>query len=124
MFYIVFDFLGAVRVSEFFSDNTLSGIQSSISCGSSTRIIDCLATTDSQCPSSSLDVGVVCAPLSTDTDPNCDDGDVRLRDGETVLEGRVEVCVNHAWGSVCSQGFTEAEAEVVCSQIGLPFNGE
>ena len=110
---------------EYFHDNTLSGIQfeSPISCGSSTRIADCLATTDS-CSPTSPDVGVVCAPNSTDIDPNCEDGDVRLRDGETVLEGRVEVCVNHAWGSVCSQGFTEAEAEVVCSQIGLSFNGE
>ena len=33
------------------------------------------------------------------------------------LEGRVEVCVNHAWGSVCAKGFNDDDARVVCRSI-------
>lgn len=30
--------------------------------------------------------------------------------------GRVEVCVNNAWGDVCSNSFNSPEADVVCNQ--------
>ena len=55
---------------------------------------------------------------------SCIDGSVRLNgcDGEGVREGRVEVCVNHAWGTVCdelfTQGDTQGDAEVVCGSLG------
>ncbi len=112
-------------MSEFFSDNTLDGVQSNVSCGGSeNRLIDCVFTLQGSCPSSTGDVGVVCAPLSSPRDIQCEDGDIRVEDGETVLEGRVEVCLNRAWGTVCSRGFTEDEAHTVCTQLGLPFNGE
>ena len=31
---------------------------------------------------------------------DCEDGEIRLVGGSTVLEGRVEVCINNAWGGV------------------------
>ena len=55
---------------------------------------------------------------------SCIDGSVRLNgsDGEGVREGRVEVCVNRAWGTVCddrfSQGDFQGDAEVVCGTLG------
>ena len=34
---------------------------------------------------------------------SCTTGDVRLQDGPNVREGRVEVCINNAWGIVCNE---------------------
>ena len=51
---------------------------------------------------------------------NCNDGDLRLFGAITSNQGRLEVCMNGAWGSVCdSQGvFTKDEAKVACRQLG------
>ena len=38
--------------------------------------------------------------------------------GNVETEGRVEICINNAWGSVCESGFTREEATVVCRQLG------
>ena len=49
----------------------------------------------------------------------CNTGDVRLVDSSSDInstEGRLEVCVNNAWGTVCG-GFGTENAEVACSQI-------
>ena len=53
------------------------------------------------------------------TQSNCTDGDVRLVDGSNKYEGRVEVCVNQAWGTVCAYSqWSSNDARVVCNQIG------
>lgn len=54
-------------------------------------------------------------------DANCTDGDIRLvRDGRvTDFEGRVEVCVNNAWGTVSSRNFDALEVQVICRQKGF-----
>ena len=49
---------------------------------------------------------------------NCTDGDVRLEGGVSVTEGRLEICINNAWGSVCDV-ITADEAAVVCRSLGL-----
>ena len=59
---------------------------------------------------------------STTVGENCTDGEIRLTNGTNPLEGRVEICFNRAWGTVCSNGFGEAEAEVVCTQIDSQMN--
>ena len=51
----------------------------------------------------------------------CNDSDVRLVGGSFSNKGRLEVCLNSAWGSVCdSVGvFTRDEAKVACRQLGI-----
>ena len=53
----------------------------------------------------------------------CTEGDVRLLEGASHLEGRVEICKNNAWGTVCDNGWQAADATVVCRQLGLSVAG-
>ena len=53
---------------------------------------------------------------------NCTDGDLRLVDGSTDREGRVEVCVgDRRWRTVCIG--SQELAGAVCSQLGYIFEG-
>lgn len=48
----------------------------------------------------------------------CTHGDIRLVDGGSQHEGRVEVCVHNRWYTVCGFGFDIMEAIVICRQLG------
>ena len=49
---------------------------------------------------------------------NCTDGEMRLMGGGNQYQGRVEVCVNSAWGTVCSGSWSSTDAKVVCRYVG------
>ena len=40
-------------------------------------------------------------------------------DGRSAAEGRVEICINNIWGSVCDAGWNNYDAGVVCHQLGF-----
>ena len=53
----------------------------------------------------------------------CTNGEVRLAGGNDT-EGRVEICFNGVWGTVCHDLWDNNDARVVCRQLGLPSSCE
>ena len=54
------------------------------------------------------------------TGGQCTEGSVRLVDGMTEYEGRVEICLSGRWGTVCDRGWNDRDAIVVCRQLEHP----
>ena len=65
---------------------------------------------------------VICQGNTT-TRHECRSGDLRLGGGQSENEGRVEVCVEGFWGTVCDGGWGQREAVVVCRQSGFGAKG-
>ena len=53
----------------------------------------------------------------------CQNGDIRLQGGANANEGRVEVCNENRWGSVCDDAWGATDAAVACRQLGFDATG-
>jgi len=64
-----------------------------------------------------------CSAAVSTPNGNCSDGDLRLVGGsdnlqEGTRDGRVELCINNAWGTVCRTAFGIPDAQVACYELG------
>lgn len=50
---------------------------------------------------------------------SCEDGSIQLVGGSTENEGRVEICFENHWGTICDDRWDSNEATVVCRQLGF-----
>ena len=51
---------------------------------------------------------------------SCTNGALRLVGGRSSNEGRVEICINGVWGTMCHSYWDNSDARVVCRQLGFP----
>ena len=47
------------------------------------------------------------------------EGQVRLVNGSIPNEGRVEICIQGVWGSICRTSWGSSESAIVCEQLGF-----
>ena len=54
---------------------------------------------------------------------NCTSGALRLVDGGAIFEGRLEICIDNEWGTVCDDAWESSDAMVACTQLGFLSQG-
>ena len=54
----------------------------------------------------------------------CQNGAIRLQGGVNPREGRVEVCNENRWGTVCDDAWGTVDAMVACGQLGFATTGK
>lgn len=62
-------------------------------------------------------LGVNCGHIYIYTD-KCRNGEVRLAGSTFARHGRIEVCINATWGTICDDYWDDNDASVVCKQLG------
>ena len=62
---------------------------------------------------------VLCAASCQD----CTENDLQLVGGDSDRDGRVEICYEGSWGTVCDDSWGQSDASVVCRQLGFSPEG-
>ena len=109
--------VGAVSLTSGFANELGQIWLSNVQCrGTETRLTECQANSFGvhHCTHAE-DAGVRCITCTT--------GDIRLRGGNAT-SGRVEICYNAVWGTVCDGLWGTQEAQVVCTQLGYETIGK
>lgn len=51
-------------------------------------------------------------------------GQLRLSNGSEPNVGRLEICINNKWGTICDDKWTHTNAQVACRQLGYSTDGK
>ena len=116
----MFTYVGATILTSGFTHGTDTQIiwLDNVRCtGSESQLIDCTAREFglNDCTHAD-DAGVECLVNATSS---CTQGAIRLQGTSSTDEGRVEICNNNIWGTVCDNSWGVADALVVCRQLGF-----
>lgn len=122
------EFSGRTYFASFFGTGSREYFVDGVACASSEeRLVDCPLDSTPNC-NSLQSAGVSCLIRSKSYKfkdivchsyiLDCTDGSVRLQDGTTNSEGRVEICTGGVWGTVCDELWNTPDAIVVCRQLG------
>lgn len=57
------------------------------------------------------------------TSDNCTEETIRLVNGQTIYEGRVEICYEGVWRAICPSSWGRNDAKVTCQQLQYGANG-
>ena len=49
----------------------------------------------------------------------CNNGDLRLAGSTNIGQGRVEICINETWGTICDDSWGSEDAGVACRVLGF-----
>lgn len=113
--YLFFCLPDAVAISTFtFGTYVVNGGQCR---GNESRLIDCPGSTPSSDCRFRTAANIACS------DTNCTQGEIRLQGGNST-RGRVELCNNNIWGTVCNDFWDNNDARVACRQLGLPSSSK
>lgn len=101
-----------------FGAGTAPFVMDNVHCtGNESHLVNCSHLTFHNCVPVEA-AGVHCNP------PCLYEGELALAGGKTSMEGRVEICNNGLWGTVCDDGFDAIDASVICRQLEFPSQGE
>lgn len=69
---------------------------------------------------------VYLADYIADAEVGCTSGDVRLVGPKiwNTTSGRVEICIDSEWTSVCNKSWDDKDAMVACRQMRLDYESE
>ena len=83
-----------------------------------------ITPTRAQCSLKTGTVGLFCPRRFTSSETKiCGDGQARLVGGSVSSEGRLEVCINNKWGTVCDDLWDNKASAVACRQLGYTTKG-